>query len=182
MDSLPADPPEKPKNTGVGSLSLLQGIFLTQESNRGLPRILHHLSYQGSPWTVLCCVKTPRQLLNSAGEMCFVLTVTNYWLTSCLECLRQTVLSCRFAKNHTQPHRHLFNHISVIYYGGHQFCTHVVKMEAVTAGCSFGDPCWIITGTECSWTPHFFFFFCDTCCKNPRSRWRVGFCLIFRTI
>ena len=30
-DSLPSEPPEKPKNTGVGSLSLLQGIFLTQE-------------------------------------------------------------------------------------------------------------------------------------------------------
>ena len=30
-DSLPAGPPGKPKNTGVGSLSLLQGIFLTQE-------------------------------------------------------------------------------------------------------------------------------------------------------
>ena len=35
-DSLPADPPGKPKYTGVGSLSLLQGIFLTQESNQGL--------------------------------------------------------------------------------------------------------------------------------------------------
>ena len=33
-DSLPAEPQGKPKNTGVGSLSLLQGIFLTQESNR----------------------------------------------------------------------------------------------------------------------------------------------------
>ena len=32
-DSLPAEPPGKPKNTGVGSLSLLQGIFPTQESN-----------------------------------------------------------------------------------------------------------------------------------------------------
>ena len=30
------EPPGKPRNTGVGSLSLLQGIFLTQESNRGL--------------------------------------------------------------------------------------------------------------------------------------------------
>ena len=28
-DSLPAEPPGKPKNTGVGSLSLLQGIFPT---------------------------------------------------------------------------------------------------------------------------------------------------------
>ena len=30
-DSLPAEPQGKPKNTGVGSLSLLQGIFLTRE-------------------------------------------------------------------------------------------------------------------------------------------------------
>ena len=32
-DSLPAEPQEKPEKTGVGSLSLLQWIFLTQESN-----------------------------------------------------------------------------------------------------------------------------------------------------
>ena len=36
-DSLPSEPPGKLKNTGVSSLSLLQWIFLTQESNRGLP-------------------------------------------------------------------------------------------------------------------------------------------------
>ena len=43
----------KPKNTGVGSLSLLQQIFLTQESNRGLLHcrwILYQLSYQGSSY------------------------------------------------------------------------------------------------------------------------------------
>ena len=34
--SLPVEPKGKPKNTGVGSLSLLQRIFLTQESNQGL--------------------------------------------------------------------------------------------------------------------------------------------------
>ena len=33
MASLPAEPQRKPKKTGVGSLSLLQWIFLTQESN-----------------------------------------------------------------------------------------------------------------------------------------------------
>ena len=38
----------KPKNTGVGSLSLLQLIFPTQESNQGLLQ----LSYQGSPFLV----------------------------------------------------------------------------------------------------------------------------------
>ena len=36
VDSLPAEPQGKLKNTGVGSLSLLQRIFPTQESNRGL--------------------------------------------------------------------------------------------------------------------------------------------------
>ena len=36
-DSLSSEPPGKPKNTGVGTLSLLQGIFPTQESNRGFP-------------------------------------------------------------------------------------------------------------------------------------------------
>ena len=51
-DSLPSEPPGKPKNTGVGSLSLLQGIFPTQESNQHLlhcRQILYQLSYQGSP-------------------------------------------------------------------------------------------------------------------------------------
>ena len=49
-DSLPAEPQWKPKNTGVGSLSLLQWIFLTQELNQGLLHyrwILYPLSYQG---------------------------------------------------------------------------------------------------------------------------------------
>ena len=53
VGSLPAEPQGKPKNTGVGSLSLLQGIFLTQEWNRGLLHfrwILYQLSYQGSPF------------------------------------------------------------------------------------------------------------------------------------
>ena len=51
-DYLPADPQGKPKNTGVGSLSLLQQIFLTQELNWGLLHcrlILYQLGYQGSP-------------------------------------------------------------------------------------------------------------------------------------
>ena len=34
--SLAAEPPGKPKNTGVGSLSLFQGIFPIQELNWGL--------------------------------------------------------------------------------------------------------------------------------------------------
>ena len=48
-DSLPSEPPGKPKNTGVGSLSLLQQIFPTQESNWDLlhcRQILYQLSYR----------------------------------------------------------------------------------------------------------------------------------------
>ena len=51
-DSLLSEPPGKPKNSRVGNLSLLQGIFPTQELNWGLlhcRRILYQLSYQGSP-------------------------------------------------------------------------------------------------------------------------------------
>ena len=51
-DSLPAEPQGKPKNTGAGSLSLLQQIFLTQESKQSLlhcRQIFNQLSYQGSP-------------------------------------------------------------------------------------------------------------------------------------
>ena len=36
VDFLPSEPPGKPKNIGIGSLSLLQETFMTQESNRGL--------------------------------------------------------------------------------------------------------------------------------------------------
>ena len=49
LDSLWNSPGQ---NTGVGSLSLLQGIFPTQGSNPGLlhcRRILYQLNHQGSP-------------------------------------------------------------------------------------------------------------------------------------
>ena len=48
----------KPKNTGVGSLSLLQGIFLTKELNWSLlccRQILYQLSYQWSPLSPGIC-------------------------------------------------------------------------------------------------------------------------------
>ena len=51
-DSLPAKPPGKPNNTGVGCLSLLQGRFPTQEWNQGFLHcrcVLYQVSYQRSP-------------------------------------------------------------------------------------------------------------------------------------
>ena len=54
-DSLRAEPQGKPKNTGVGSLSLLQGIFPTQESNQGVLHctwILYQVSYQECDYSI----------------------------------------------------------------------------------------------------------------------------------
>ena len=91
-DSLPAETPGKPKNTGVGSLSLLQGIFPAQESNWGLLHcrwILYQLSYQGSPFLrVSLCICSVLYMLSSffpiyhfiSSEM--LSTVVNYSMTS----------------------------------------------------------------------------------------------------
>ena len=49
VNSLLLEPPGKPKNTGVGSLSLLQRIFPNQELNCSLlhcRRILYQLNYK----------------------------------------------------------------------------------------------------------------------------------------
>ena len=57
------------KNTGVGSLSLLQGIFPIQELNWGLlhfRQILYQLNYQGSPLTEK---KVARMFCTSASRV-----------------------------------------------------------------------------------------------------------------
>ena len=62
-DSLPAEPQGKPKNTGVGSLSLLQGILPTQEPNWDLlhcRQILYQLSYkEAMNWAPFLCACWP---------------------------------------------------------------------------------------------------------------------------
>ena len=68
--SLPAEPQGKPKNTGVGSLSLLQWIFPTQESNRGLlhcRQILYCLSHQRSP---LSSSESESEVAQSCPTLC----------------------------------------------------------------------------------------------------------------
>ena len=67
------------QNTGVGNLSLLQGIFPTQGSNPGLlhcRQIIYHLSHKGSPrilaWVAypfFCGSSRPR---NWTGVFCIV--------------------------------------------------------------------------------------------------------------
>ena len=84
-DSLPAEPQEKPKNTGVGTLSLLQQIFLTQESNPSLPHcrwILYQLSHKRSPRIVEC---GSRSLL----QQIFLTQESNQDLLHCRQILHQ---------------------------------------------------------------------------------------------
>jgi len=59
------------RNTEVGSLSLLQGIFPAQGSNPGLPHcswILYQLSHKGSPfqcYVVVICWSSKRKLIHA---------------------------------------------------------------------------------------------------------------------
>jgi len=65
------------QNTGMGSLSLLQGIFLTQGSNPGLLHcrwILYQLSHKGSPrileWVAYLFSSRSSWLRNQTGVSC----------------------------------------------------------------------------------------------------------------
>ena len=65
------------QKTGVGSLSLLQGIFPTQGSNPGLPhcrRVLYQLSHKGSPrileWVAYPFSSRSSQPRNQTGVSC----------------------------------------------------------------------------------------------------------------
>ena len=83
VDSLPTEPQGKPKNTGAGSRSFLQRIFLTQELNQGLlhcRQILYQLSYMGSlilnsPILVHFCSLIPKMSMFTLTISC--LTTSN---------------------------------------------------------------------------------------------------------
>ena len=76
------------QNTGVGSLSLLQGIFPTQGLNPGLPhcrQILYQLSHQGSPrileWGVYPFSRGSSQPRNWTGVSCIAGWFFTNWAT-----------------------------------------------------------------------------------------------------
>ena len=79
------------QNTGVGSLSLLQGTFPTQGLNPGLPhcrRILYQLSHQGSPY-----VRT-LWMLASIIIICVNMGKSrNSWMMSFLNCQAESKIS-----------------------------------------------------------------------------------------
>ena len=76
------------KNTGVGSHSLLQGIFPTQGSNPGFPycrQILYHLSHQGSPrileWVAYPFSRESSWPRNRTGVSCIAGRFFTSWAT-----------------------------------------------------------------------------------------------------
>ena len=100
-------PQGKPKNTGVGSLSLLQQIFLTQGSNQGLlhcRQILYQLSYQKpilsvtsnlKHFTHISSFKILKNLIGTYVLNCFI----HVWLFATLWTVtHQTPLSMGFSR------------------------------------------------------------------------------------
>ena len=86
-DSLSSESPGKPKNTGVSSLFLLQGIFLTQGSNWGLLHcrwILYQLSYKevhhiASKWEIYHLSPGLLMVLNQYVPLPLVAVNRNIW-------------------------------------------------------------------------------------------------------
>ena len=89
------------QNTGVGTLSLLQGIFPTQGSNPGLPHcrwILYQLRHKGSPLYNLGAIL----FFNSSEENCdkympylFIFFLYFFCFSSCyFLCLPINFVSC----------------------------------------------------------------------------------------
>ena len=76
-------------NPGVGSLSLLQGVFPTQGLNPGLlhcRRILHHLSHQRGPrileWVAFPFSRGSSQPRSRTGVSCIVGRFSTSWATT----------------------------------------------------------------------------------------------------
>ena len=89
------------QNTGVGSLSLLQGIFPTQVSNPGLPRcrqILYQLSHQ---W--VCLISQFHHLKCCCPDAAVVATKPIFTLH-----LKLSVIDAILQAPHTHTHTHNF--------------------------------------------------------------------------
>ena len=74
------------RSTGLGNLSLLQGIFPTQGSNPGVPQcrwVLYHLSHQGSPrileWVAYPFSRASSRPRNRTGVSCIAGVFFTSW-------------------------------------------------------------------------------------------------------
>ena len=85
------------KNTGVGSLSLFQGIFPTQELNWGLlhcRRTLYQPSYQGSPrnhWHTLILPSFTDTVFSTIWRQLWIKQVYWHYFSNCISSLYVSV-------------------------------------------------------------------------------------------
>ena len=143
------------QNTGVGSLSLLQGIFPTQGSNLGLLPwrwIVYHLSPQGSPrileWVTYCFSSGSSQPRNPTRVSCiaggFFFFFFPSWVTretqlflahykSCLAIRKQTINKNRnFSQFYApSPLRFCSIHMSISRTKGPAFSCLTVRRKGV---------------------------------------------------
>ena len=83
VDCLPAEPHGKSKNTGVGIISLLQQIFLSQELNQGLLHcrwLLYQLSFSFQFCASVCDLLCSDTGLNVVTKCHLILNINNFLL------------------------------------------------------------------------------------------------------
>ena len=143
--------------TGVGSLSLLQGIFPTQGSNPGLQRcrrILYQLSYKGSPsileWVAYPLLQRifPTQELNPGLQHC-------RWILSQLSYQGQLPLSTGFSPVVTKS-----DHKAAAFFHAQLFSSFGnIIFIFYWSSVDFRCVCFRWTGTWLSYTSMCIFFF-----------------------
>ena len=133
-DSLPLEPQGKPNNTGVGSLTLLQWIFLTEEPNQGLlhcRQILYQVSYQGIP--------THKQIFDPGSlyihsQLSSQLLEPEWWTTHSTHTHTHThkVITDMQAYTHGHSHTQTYSHTHSHIYAYTHAHPHIISMDIDT--------------------------------------------------
>ena len=146
-------------NTGVGSVSLLQGIFLTQESNRGLlycRQILYQLSYQRSP--NLWIIDKARELQKNI-DFCFI----DY--AKAFDCV---------------DHNKLWKNLKEMGISDHLICllTNLYAGQEATVRTGHGTTDWFQIGKGlhqgCILSPCLFNLYAEKCWAGGSTSWNQG--------
>ena len=139
----PLDSPGK--NTGVGSHSLLQGIFLTQGSITGLwhcRQILHGLSHKGSPYNTKSHANSTRASALCPLLQCYLSSPLqldwNYWLLLLLlSFFCESKLNQLTASLHPFPFLHYF-------FISYENSTRIVSSHKPGSSSPWDDFAWIL--------------------------------------
>ena len=166
------------QNTGVGSLSLLQGIFPTQGLNPSLPnyrQILYQLSYKGSPrileWVAYPFSRESSWPRNQAGVSCIAGRFFTNWaiketqsqepkshLILCHILLQQRI---EISNMHTHTHTHTHRNGD----GEEEKTNHVSDFPCR----NIPPACMTLTVNTCSWQQ-----WALPKSQHPQVQWHMG--------